>query len=411
MGEKAIRHLRTKIIAIMLMAFLAIMVLIAVAVNGAYVNAAQSRMDGILDSIITNDGVLPENARDSLSITARHDVQYFMVVLDSRGNVLDVGLDADADMDRAMAVDLAQQVRGSLFGSGSIGDYYYKVVDAPDGGKAIAFVNGTVELGEGRRVRSMTLVFLGAGLAVAFVLVWFLSRRAIEPEIEAAKRQQEFITNASHELKTPLAVIRANTEVEEALQGESEWSQSTLRQVDYLDGLVKNLVEFARAEEVPADQELAEVDVAQVAAEVVETYQAVTQQRGLTLASTPSSGVTVASSRETVSQLLRLLVDNACKYCDENGSILVKVSPLKRSRVLGFWRRGARIVVSNTYVDGTSIDFNRLFDRFYRGDTSHGNQSGYGIGLSIAQHICEESNGSIKASWKGGVVSFTCVLY
>ena len=271
MGEKAIRHLRTKIIAIMLMAFLAIMVLIAVAVNGAYVNAAQSRMDGILDSIITNDGVLPENARDSLSITARHDVQYFMVVLDSRGNVLDVGLDADADMDRAMAVDLAQQVRGSLFGSGSIGDYYYKVVDAPDGGKAIAFVNGTVELGEGRRVRSMTLVFLGAGLAVAFVLVWFLSRRAIEPEIEAAKRQQEFITNASHELKTPLAVIRANTEVEEALQGESEWSPSTLRQVDYLDGLVKNLVEFARAEEVPADQELAEVDVAQVAAEVVET--------------------------------------------------------------------------------------------------------------------------------------------
>ena len=68
-------------------------------------------------------------------------------------------------------------------------------------------------------------------------------------------------------------------------------------------------------------------------------------------------------------------------------------------------------MVSNTYADGTSIDFNRLFDRFYRGDTSHGNQSGYGIGLSIAQHICEENNGSIKASWKGGVVSFTCVLY
>ena len=411
MGEKAIRRLRTKIIAIMLMAFLAIMVLIAVSVNGAYVNAVQSRMDGILDSIITNNGVLPEDARDSLSIATRHDVQYFMVTLDSRGNVLDVGLDADASMDRAVAADLARRVRGSLFGSGSIGDYYYKVVDAPDGGKAIAFVDGTVELGEGRRVRSMTLVVLGGGLAVAFVLVWFLSRRAIEPEIEAVKRQREFITNASHELKTPLAVIRANTEVEEALRGESEWSQSTLRQVDYLDGLVKNLVEFARAEEVPADQELAEVDVAQVAAEVVETYQAVAQQRGLTLASTPSSGVCVASARETVSQLLRLLVDNACKYCDEDGSILVKVSPLKRSRVLGFWRRGVRIVVSNTYADGTSIAFDRLFERFYRGDTSHGNQAGYGIGLSIAQHICEESHGSIKASWKGGVVSFTCVLY
>lgn len=411
MGEKAIRRLRTKIIAIMLMSFLAIMVLIAASVNGAYVSATQSRMDGILDSIINNNGVLPENARDGLSITNRRDVQYFMVTLDDRGNVLDVGMDADADMDHWTAVSLARQAEGSFFGSGSIGDYYYKVTDAPDGGKTIAFVDGTVELGEGRRVRSMTLVFLGAGLAIAFVLVWFLSRRAIEPEIEAVKRQREFITNASHELKTPLAVIRANTEVEEALQGESEWGQSTLRQVDYLDGLVKNLVEFARAGEGVEESELVEVDVAQVAAEVAETYQSIARQRNLTLTSTPASGICLLSRRETVSQLLRLLVDNACKYCDEGGSILVKVSALKRSRVLGFWRRGVRIVVSNTYASGSSIKYDRLFERFYRGDTSHGNQAGYGIGLSIAQHICEESHGSIKASWKGGIVSFTCVLY
>ena len=411
MGEKAIRRLRTKIIAIMLMSFLAIMILIAVSVNGAYVNAAQSRMDGILDSIIGNNGVLPENARNSLSIATRHDVQYFMVTLDDHGNVMDVGLDADADIDRATAVGLARQAEGSFFGSGSIGDYYYKVTDDPGGGKTIAFVDGTVELGEGRRVRSMTLVFLGAGLAIAFVLVWFLSKRAIEPEIEAVKRQREFITNASHELKTPLAVIRANTEVEEALQGESEWSQSTLRQVDYLDGLVKNLVEFARAGEGTEESELVEVDVAQVATEVAETYQSIARQRNLTLASTPASGVCLLARRETVSQLLRLLVDNACKYCDEGGSILVKVAALKRSRMLGFWRRGVRIVVSNTYAAGSSIKYDRLFERFYRGDTSHGNQAGYGIGLSIAQHICEESHGSIKASWKGGVVSFTCVLY
>lgn len=415
MGERAIRRLRIKIIITMLTAFFATMALIAVLVNLAHGSVVQSRMDTILDSIIQNDGTLPETAENLLSIANKRDFAYFTVYLDGDGQPTRAVIQNDPQLTEDQAYEVARRVLSlptlTLWKSGSVDDYYYKAVEDADGGRVVAFVEGTVELGESRRVANQTLLFLGAGLALAFVLVLFISQRAIQPEIQAAHRQREFITNASHELKTPLAVIRANTEVEEAIQGESEWTQSTLRQVDYLDGLVKNLVEFARADEGADEEEPVEVDVSAVAASVVRTFQSVATQRGVALADASDPAVTITGSKDKVSQLIRLLVDNATKYCDEGGEIRVVVTQLRRSKILGFWRKGARIVVSNTYAGGEGVDYDRMFERFYRGDKAHSNQTGYGVGLSIAQRICEESHGSIRAGWKDERVAFTCILY
>ncbi len=415
MGERSIKRLRLKFIITMLAAFFATMALIAIMVNMAYSSVIQSRMDGILDSIIQNDGELSTAAEENMSVTNKRDFAYFTVYLDKDGKMIRTSIQNDPQLREDQAYEVARKVLAlptlSLWQSGSVDDFYYKVAEGDNGGRVIAFADGAVELGESRRVSGLSLCFLGAGLLFAFVLVLSISKRAIKPEIEAARRQSEFITNASHELKTPLAVIRANTEVEEAIQGESEWSQSTLRQVDYLDGLVKNLVEFARADEGDEREPPTDVNVSEVVGSVVHTFQSVAAQHGVTLTDKSDSDVIIEANKDKVSQLVRLLVDNATKYCDEGGQIVATASPLRRSKALGFWRRGARIVVSNTYANGEGVDYDRMFERFYRGDNAHSNQTGYGVGLSIAQRICEENNGSIKASWKDGVVYFTCVLY
>lgn len=410
MGARAIQRLRIKIVAIMLAAFFVVMLLIALLVNGAYIGLAHARMGSLLDAIVQNDGELPdEKANDSLPSTYRA-VRYFLVTLDESGRMVDFDGTYDDAVTPMQAEVLAREVSSSFLRLGSVGNYYYKQVELSDGGSVLAFVDGSVELGEGREVLSLTLLFLGGGLLIAFVLVLFLSRRAIRPEIEAARRQSEFVTNASHELKTPLAVIRANTELMETLQGSSEWTSSTLRQVDYLDGLVKNLVEIARADERD-DDSVQEQDVSAVVADVIEPYEAVAQSRGIGLERSLQPGVVALADEGRLRQLVRLLVDNAAKYCDEGGRIKVAVTGVRRAAISGPRRRGARIVVSNSYAAGANQDYSRLFERFYRADQAHSNQSGYGIGLSIAQRICEQYEGSIRVAWRDGIISFSCILF
>ena len=102
-----------------------------------------------------------------------------------------------------------------------------------------------------------------------------------------------------------------------------------------------------------------------------------------------------------------LLLDNAVKYCDENGTIEIRLEPFaKRSR------KGVRMTVSNDYAAGKDVDYARFFDRFYREDKSHNiDTGGYGIGLSIAESICAQQNGSIRAAWRDGRISFICELF
>ena len=234
------------------------------------------------------------------------------------------------------------------------------------------------------------------------MLVLLLSSRAIRPEIENSRKQKQFITNASHELKTPLAVIRANTEVIEMLQGESEWTQSTMHQVDRMDGLVQNLVMIARAEEQEDRSAMGEIDVSRVVVDSVDPFRALARQEEKELVCNVAKDVRMMADGSAIQQLCTLLVDNAIKYCDDGGRVTVEVSQPKKGRVT--------LVVQNTFANGRKAQFNRFFERFYRDDQAHSNGGGYGIGLSVAESICKRYRGGIKAVWKAGVVSFICQL-
>lgn len=345
-----------------------------------------------------------DSVLDDFSPEFHYSARYFTATFGQDGSLETIRTTHVTELtkDQAMLVaKAAYQFRNSF---GRLGNYYFRKGEISDGSTMIVCLNCTSQIRSNRRILNITLLISIAGLLITFILVFIFSNRVIQPEIENVRRQKQFITNASHELKTPLAVIRANTEIEEMMNGQSEWTESTMRQIDRLDGLVQNLVMISRAAEQEDRSVMTEINVSQNIEESVNPYRSLAQQEKKELLLRITPDVRMLADESKIRQLAALLVDNAFKYCDEGGTIRITLDPLRKGKAL-------RLVVANTFSEGANIDYSRFFERFYREDESHSvDRGGYGIGLSIAESICQQYGGSISAAWKNGEIAFTCYL-
>ena len=345
-----------------------------------------------------------------------YTTRYFAVLFDENETVSVIKTSHIAYIDEEQAEEYARIALDRPFHFGNFGRYYYYCADRESGGTIVVYLDRTEQLSLMRRVLISVLSILGFGTFLSFFIMRLLSKGFVRTEVENVEKQKQFITNASHELKTPLAVIKANTEMQEMMDGESEWSQSTLRQVDRMTGLIGNLVQIARAQEM-TDGELAPTDIAAAVSETADSFAPVAASDGKKLEKEIPDSLVTKSSDSSMRQLTSLLIDNAIKYCDDGGTIKVE---LTRSR------RGAVLTVSNDYAEGANVDYTRFFERFYRQDEAHTisagtvtgssegssgertGKSGYGIGLSIAESLVKSMKGSIDVSWDKGRILFTC---
>ena len=345
-----------------------------------------------------------------------YTTRYFAVLFDESETVSLIKTSHIAYIEAEQAEEYARIALDRPFHFGNFGRYYYYCADRESGGTIVVYLDRTEQLSLMRRVLISVLSILGLGTFLSFFIMRLLSKGFVRTEMENVEKQKQFITNASHELKTPLAVIKANTEMQEMMDGESEWSQSTLRQVDRMTGLIGNLVQIARAQEM-TDGELAPTDIAAAVSETADSFAPVAASDGKKLEKEIPDSLVIKSSDSSMRQLTSLLVDNAIKYCDDGGTIKVE---LTRSR------RGAVLTVSNDYAEGANVDYTRFFERFYRQDEAHTisagtvtgssegssgertGKSGYGIGLSIAESLVKSMKGSIDVSWDKGRILFTC---
>ncbi len=425
MNARAIRALRRKFIFTTMMSFLTVMLFTGSLINAANIFSTRRTMRKMIDYIIENDGDLPylsyedtteEDAPDGhraddktlLTPEFHYSTRYFALIYNKDGSIRDFKLSHINAISSEVAEKYGSALRSDpftrYFTFGNYGDFYYKWGKTSDGLEIVVFLDSTTQVSINNHVISSTVMICGAGMLISFLFVWFFSSRIIRPEIENARRQKQFITNASHELKTPLAVIRANTEIQEMMNGESEWTQSTMRQVDRLDSLIQNLVMITKAEEQEDRSILSEINVSDAVNRSVDPYESLAMQDQKTLTRTIQPDVTMVADVSKIQQLTALLVDNAFKYCDPNGTIVVSLSTQKNGKAI-------QLTVSNSYAEGASVDYTRFFDRFYRADEARTqDKGGYGIGLSIAESICKSYSGSITASWKDGIISFTCIL-
>jgi signal transduction histidine kinase len=175
-----------------------------------------------------------------------------------------------------------------------------------------------------------------------------------------------------------------------------------MRQVDRMSGLIAYLVQIARAEERADKSQMSSFSLSKSVLETADTFEPVASSDGKKLVREVAEGISIIADEAAMRQLSSLLIDNAIKYCDAGGTVTVHLDRKGKS---------ARLTVSNDYKDGAGVDYNRFFERFYREDASHNTEKGgYGIGLSIAESIVRQYDGSIGVSWANGVISFTCLL-
>ena len=248
-------------------------------------------------------------------------------------------------------------------------------------------------------VLRITVLASLACIAIVFVLLVLLSRRAVRPFAENLEKQRQFVTDASHELKTPLAIISANTGLLEATLGDNRWLASTQAQITRLDRLIHHLIELARTEEALPDEELEPVDLSQLAEDAVQDFQPLAEAAGKTLDAAIQPGLVIRGSGGNLARLCGLLLDNSVKYCDPGGHIRLALS--RRGR-------GVQLTLSNPCASLDPSVIPKLFDRFYRADNSRARDSGgCGIGLSTARAIVQRHRGKLTARGMDGGIQFT----
>jgi signal transduction histidine kinase len=297
----------------------------------------------------------------------------------------------------------AKPVTGVRAGDGPI------LNDAVYGGESMVFLNiDSTDIAMKRLLISLIIIG-GCVLAGLFLISLAFSTRALRPTEESLIRQRQFVADASHELKTPLAIIDANAEAamnEHVAPGARMWIERIEDESGRMRKLIDSLLYLARSEDA-ADiaEETLPVELSEATEREIDRVEAVLFERGVGIEfeSPKDGGVAVNAAPERVRQILLILLDNAMKYTDEGGLVTVQTG---RNRKYGYVR------ITNTGEGIAADDLPHIFDRFYRTDKARTSSAsgGYGLGLSIARAMAERSGGSVTATSSEGLTTFTVEL-
>lgn len=409
-----IRDLRKKFILVAMLSTMLVLTAIMGVVNFSNYREMLDRADEMTALLEQNDGKFPEEPsrheqddtetppakpendekdKSRFSVETPFETRYFTVTVDENGEVTDCDLDRIAAVDEETAEEYTQTAQQKNKTTGFQGIYRYRVTETEDGAKYV-FLDCRREISNFRTVLVTTISVSLLGLAAVFVLVVIFSRMVFRPVEESIQKQKRFITDASHELKTPLTIIDANTEVMEMESGESQWTKSTRKQIQRLSGLVQQLVTLSRLDEEKGLEEKCEFNLSEAVSECVQPYESLAQTREKNLTLNIEENLTYTGDERSIRQLAGILMDNAVKYSSENGNITLTLK-----------KKGKKIFLE-VYNDADDLPQGKLdvlFERFYRLDSSRNSGTGgSGIGLSVAKAIVQAHKGKITAENKNG---------
>lgn len=250
-----------------------------------------------------------------------------------------------------------------------------------------------------RFLYTFLLIIIGSSLIV-LILIILISKRVVYPAAESYEKQKQFITDANHELKTPLTLILSDLDIVESEVGENEWLDDIRSEGERMGILINQLVALSRMDEDQSNLTLSDFDLSSTISDTVSEFKLLAQERQKEMTADIEPAISYRGDEGLIRRLASVLLDNAVKYCDAEGQIRVSL----------YRKRRPVLVVENTYGAVDNIDMGRLFDRFYRADKARTYDGSFGIGLSLAKSIAKSHHGDIRAYKRGKMIGFKVEL-
>lgn len=445
------KRVRWKFIWIAMISIIIVSHFLSIAINLINDITLENQINDYLDIISDNDGEFPEYSEikktkhNFITPETPHSVRYFSVVVDSDGNIVTKNLEHIIQVEDND--ELKEAVKGILDKGkqkGYIENFKYKVTREDDKILIVFFdCTNYNNLRQNFAIYSFGIVSLM--VILIFIIIVLLSNKIIKPIIENSETQKQFITNAGHELKTPVAIILADTEVLELKNGKNdEWVGNIKKQAKRLDILIKNLLELSKLGENNIEIDFTNFDISKVLNSTVETFDILTKGHKINL--NIKENVNFYGNQEYIRELFSILIDNAIKYVTPNGEISITlkggnqkfsknidsrkettpnddkkvfkiidqnksmklVKGTKKDQNMKKTNSGIIVEITNDYKETlTKEECNKFFERFYRKDKNrNAKKSGYGIGLSMAKSIVKMHQGNIHADSKDKKIHF-----
>lgn len=393
-----IKKLQSKLIALSMVALFTLLSVLVISMNILNYNAIIVEADQTLSIIANNRGIFPnfeENKRPpNMSPEAPYENRYFSVLFGKNEEVLQVDTGRIKAVDSEKALSYAEEVISEKGERGFIDSYRFVCYMEGDATR-VTFLDC------GRKLDAFkTFLFISCGMSFVgyllfFFVILYFSNRIIHPVTESYEKQKRFITNAGHEIKTPLTIIKADVDVLEMELGENEWLADIQAQADRLTTLTNDLVYLSRMEEANDSLQMIEFPFSDVVHETALSFKALAQTQNKVFQQKIQPFLSITGNEKAIRQLVNILLDNALKYSPDNGTIILKLENQNKA---------VRLSVFNTTENRIPKEsINLLFERFYRIDQSRNSLTGgYGIGLSVAKAIVEAHNGRIEGETKDG---------
>ena len=403
------KKLRRRIIRLAFISSLLVFLSVTGIVDWSFYQYLSMREDQYIEIICSNPDFQPDfdtfdfgkNRQISMfffSFTpeTRYRMRYFVVELDEENQPVTIDMDYIAAVTQEEALSIASSAILTGRDTGYVNTYRFHWLQDRN---RIVFLDSSEDMNM-LTLLVMNMLLLSLVFTILITAAFaFLSGHVLRPFEENSNRQKQFITDASHELKTPLAIISANAEVLEYKNGKNEWTGAIVTQTKRMSELINQLLTLSKMDEMDDDVVMERLDFSEIIKNTTTEFEGVLEQKDVTLESGYQEDVFVQGNKEQLQQLVSILTENAFKYVSPGGTIGISLVRSGRNAVLKIF---------NTAKISEDFDPNRLFDRFYRSDESRSSKTGgHGIGLSIAKRIAQNHRGSISAAVVGDGLEFT----
>lgn len=332
---------------------------------------------------------------------ALDEARYFVALRNEAGEIFLLGRTRIQSGTSDELKEIAARALSSGKESGSAGNYLFMTRGGMRG-EMVLLLNVETKMDSVRRLLLVSALTCLGGILLAWLTMSLISSRAIQPMIQNVIRQKQFITDAGHELKTPLTVISANMDALSLTVQKNEWIEDTQKQVSNMRDLVNNLIYLSRMDEEGAHLQKEDLNFSELVTEQAESFQGMAEFMGKSFRLAVRKDIRLTGDRDALKRLISQLCENAVKYAPEEDTIELSLNQEGHT---------VRLVSENGLTEPLSPEnLKHLFDRFYRPDLSRSRESGgYGIGLSMARAIMERHDGRIWAEQTDlGRIRFVC---